>query len=553
MRPVGIVLGIKNSTPLEFWVGIEEGSYLQLDDVVMVKSRIDGTDKEIKFYGMVHEVEKSLEGIDLAYEANLVTEGIVPANIAYMAKILVTRIEPEIFIPPTPGDPVFRAKGDELDRALFYDNMRNRIPVGVSRSGDVVYLNYDFLNGREGAHVSISGMSGVATKTSYALFLLYSVFQKADDRERIRGLIFNVKGKDLLWIDKKNKRFGGKFEEDFKKMGLDPEPFKNVGFFAPPESPGSSVPATKDRLSSVNPYCWSMKEFAQEGLLRFLFAEGDEGASSLHYVIDRVSEKLQRLARDCSGDVLVDESGREIESLYDLMKLLQEIIEDKESKVDTERYKEWFGTAATATAYAFLRRFHHSASHCSSLIYGSQSRPINWKASQLTVIDISDLHSIAKMFVVGSMLKRIFKEKEESGNPYPKIFVVLDELNKYAPKERWSPIKDVLLDIAERGRSLGVILIGAQQTASEVEKRIVANAAIKVTGRLDSSEVLSKEYEFLTGNLRQRAIMLKKGTMILYQPDIPNPMTITFPLAPWATKKEEAEEEVSVPEEFKHF
>lgn len=553
MKPIGIVLGTKPSNPLEFWVGIEEGSYLQLDDVVLVRSKIDGTSEEVRFYGLVHEVQKYLEGVELAYEAKLVTTGVVPANIAYMARVLVTRIEPEIFIPPTPGDPAYRAKGKDLDKALYYDNMRCRIPAGLTRSGDVVYLNYDFLNGREGAHVSISGMSGVATKTSYALFLLYSIFQKADDRNRIHGLIFNVKGKDLLWIDKKNKRFERKFEEDFRRMGLDPKPFRNVGFYAPPEMPGSPIPATKDRLDSVNPYCWSMKDFAQEGLLRFLFAEGDEGTSSLHYVIDRVTEKLQQLAKDSPPDVLIDENGREIGSLYDLLKLLQEVIEDRESKTDPDRYREWFGTAATSTAYAFLRRFHHAATHCKNLIHGSQSRGIDWKANQLTVIDISDLHGIAKMFVVGSMLKRIFKEKEESGNPYPKIFVVLDELNKYAPKDRWSPIKDILLDIAERGRSLGVILIGAQQTASEVEKRIVANAAVKVTGRLDSSEVQSKEYEFLTGNFRQRAIMLKKGSMILYQPDIPNPIVINFPLAPWATKKEEAEEEVYVPEEFDQF
>ena len=36
------------------------------------------------------------------------------------------------------------------------------------------------------------------------------------------------------------------------------------------------------------------------------------------------------------------------------------------------------------------------------------------------------------------------------------MFLVLDELNKYAPREGRSPIKEVLLDIAERGRSLGV-------------------------------------------------------------------------------------------------
>jgi len=336
-------------------------------------------------------------------------------------------------------------------------------------------------------------------------------------------------------------------------MGLEPVPFENVGFFAPPEQPGSDVPATRDRLEGVNPYCWSMKEFAQEGLLRFLFAEGDEGTSSLHYVIDRITEKLQQLARNSPPDILTDENGREIGSLRDLMNLLQEIVEDRENKTDPDRYREWFGTAATSTAYAFLRRFHHAATHCRMLIHGSRSRPIDWEKHRLTVIDISDLHGIAKMFVVGSILKRIFREKEERGNPYPKIFVVLDELNKYAPKDRWSPIKDILLDIAERGRSLGVILIGAQQTASEVEKRIIANAAVKVTGRLDSSEVLSKEYEFLTGNFKQRAIMLKKGSMILYQPDIPNPLMITFPLGPWATKKEEVVEEVHVPEEFDHF
>ncbi|HIQ48444.1 MAG TPA: ATP-binding protein, partial [Aquifex aeolicus] len=444
-------------------------------------------------------------------------------------------------------------EGLDFEKALYYDDMKRKIPAGLTRNGNVVYLNYDFINGREGAHISISGMSGVATKTSYALFLLFSIFQKADDRSKIHGIIFNVKGKDLLWIDKRNKRFSKEDRKAFEKLGLPPEPFKNVAFYAPPEMEGSDIPSSGERLEGVFPYKWSMKDFAQEGLLRFLFAEGDEGTTSLHYVIDRVSEKLQQLAKDSPDNILLDENGKELNSLQDLLNLLHEVIEDRESKRDPDRYREWFGTAATSTAYAFLRRFHHAVSHSKHLIYGDKSGNIDWKSHQLSVIDISDLHGIAKMFVVGSILKKIFKEKEETGNPYPKVFVVLDELNKYAPKDRWSPIKDILLDIAERGRSLGVMLIGAQQTASEIEKRIVANAAVKVTGRLDSSEVLSKEYEFLTGNFRQRAIMLKKGTMILYQPDIPNPIMIKFPLAPWATKREEAEEEISVPEEFNHF
>ncbi len=548
---VGLVLGIRPATPLEFWVGVEEGEILQLDEVVVVRSEVG----EIRFYGIVSEVEKFLEGTEFVSDDRLVREGVIPANFACVAKITVTRIEPEIYVPPSPGDRVFLAQGGDLDTALYYDQMKRKVPAGITRTGKVVYLNYDFINGREGAHVSISGMSGVATKTSYALFLLYSILQKADDSRRIHSIVFNVKGKDLLWLDRPSKIFGEKEKELFLKMGLKPEPFRGASFYSVPEMEGSDVPRVRDDLltGKVRVYRWSMKDFALEGLIRFMFSEGEEGTTNIHYVIDRVADRLFRLARESPTESLIDDVGREINSLGDLVSLIQEIIEERESGENEARYREWFGTAATATAYAFLRRFHHASSHCRNLVYGARTSLIDWRSSRISVVDISDLHAVAKMFVVGSLLKSIFRDKEESGNPYPKIFVVLDELNKYAPRDRWSPIKEILLDIAERGRSLGVILIGAQQTASEVERRIVANSAVKVTGRLDSSELMSREYEFLTGNFRQRAMMLKKGTMVLYQPDIPTPMIITFPIPPWATRKEEVQEEVNVPQEFDNF
>ena len=40
---------------------------------------------------------------------------------------------------------------------------------------------------------------------------------------------------------------------------------------------------------------------------------------------------------------------------------------------------------------------------------------------------------------------------------------------------------------------MGLILLGAQQTASEVEKRVVANAAIRVNGRLDGASLQETE------------------------------------------------------------
>src|SRR5438105_1465835 len=102
------------------------------------------------------------------------------------------------------------------------------------------------------------------------------------------------------------------------------------------------------------------------------------------------------------------------------------------------------------------------------------------ESAPVTVVDLHNRPDRAQRFVVGVTLKTEFERKEKAGTAKPLLFVVLDELNKYAPREGSSPIKEILLDIAERGRSLGVVLIGAQQTASEVERRIVANSAIRV-------------------------------------------------------------------------
>ncbi len=140
---------------------------------------------------------------------------------------------------------------------------------------------------------------------------------------------------------------------------------------------------------------------------------------------------------------------------------------------------------------------------------------------------------------MGVVLRKVFKTKEKTGTQRPLFFVVLDELNKYAPREGSSPIKEILVDISERGRSLGIILLGAQQTASEIERRIIANSAIRVVGRLDSAEAGRGEYGFLPVHFRQRATILKPGTMILSQPELPVPLVLEFPFPSWATRSVE--------------
>ena len=94
------------------------------------------------------------------------------------------------------------------------------------------------------------------------------------------------------------------------------------------------------------------------------------------------------------------------------------------------------------------------------------------------------------------------------------------------------------MDIAERGRSLGVLLIGAQQAASAVAQALPRNASLKVAGRLDASE--SDAYRFLTPALRERATRFMPGTMVVSQPIVPEPIPVRFPFPPFATNPDEA-------------
>src|SRR5216684_5976742 len=91
---------------------------------------------------------------------------------AEVCEVAVTRVEPEVYVPPLPGAPVLRAAGAQRDSAPYFDEMgASKVPVGFGRDGQPVFVNFEFVDGSRGAHVSISGVSGIATKTSFAMFL----------------------------------------------------------------------------------------------------------------------------------------------------------------------------------------------------------------------------------------------------------------------------------------------------------------------------------------------------------------------------------------------
>jgi DNA helicase HerA-like ATPase len=288
-----------------------------------------------------------------------------------------------------------------------------------------------------------------------------------------------------------------------------------------------------------------VREVVEERLLRFLFAEAEDASSQLSFVVDRVEAKLAQAAKDAGDarDPWIEIEGQRIDGFDALI----EALTGREEGQERSLAETWSYPAAPGTVAAFERRLHAAAKHVAHLIRGKDvgkrdAHLLDWRRKQVSVVDIHALHDRAKRFVVGAVLKRMFEEKESLGTARPLVFVVLDELNKYAPREGGSPIKEVLLDISERGRSLGIVLLGAQQTASEVEGRIVSNAALRVVGRLDPAEAERAEYGFLTAAARGRASILKPGTMIVLQPEIPTPLLVRFPFPAWATRKSEVAE-----------
>ena len=119
MKPdsVGRVVGTEDATPLEFWVAVAPGQYLQLDDVVALE-RVLPNQQRVKVYGMVTQVRARHEGARFDSDVFLIEDGVLPAQVSEAAQVLATRFEPEIFVPPRPGQEVRKARGDE---ALFFD------------------------------------------------------------------------------------------------------------------------------------------------------------------------------------------------------------------------------------------------------------------------------------------------------------------------------------------------------------------------------------------------------------------------------------------------
>lgn len=482
------------ATPLEYTVEVDEPHELELDTVVEAWREVEGVGP-VGHFGVVDSIR-------------------VGNN--YRALVRVVRIYPDVYLPPKPGYEVSRSTQENVNYALRFDDMERKIPIGVLGNGMPAYANVDFISGVKGAHINIAGISGVATKTSYALFLLYSLFQ-AEAGKKSRAILFNVKGDDLLYLDKPNSRLSEAQKKVYATLGLPCKPFEAVTYHG------------------VKRALWTLREFAQRDLMRHMLVDTDQ-TGVLEFALDRVVENLRDAAAASEGPgltvVVKDEAPRKLADLPELVDFLEQQSEISKS--------EWFENVATGTRRALVRRLKAICPQIAGLI--GEDGGFDPFEGQLNVVDVHHLTDRARTFVVGSVLKTVFLAREWMSGNFPTTYVMVDELNKYAPRDGGGAIREMLLDLAERGRSLGIVLVGAEQTASQVEERVVGNSALRVVGRMESAEVARELYGWLGESLRRRATLLQPGWMIVSQPQVPVPLVVSFPFPAWATRRSEVEQ-----------
>lgn len=221
----------------QFW--LSDDVVLSPFDIVRVENKNDSS----VTYGVVQDILHITDGT--GHLSNYVSSDFgnvdtIPMtrrlSLSY-AKVSVIHNTKENFMPVFEGAPVFTANNNDIEIALGLDNIdeKKAIPAGLMKASNNVSVpikyNGDFLIGPEGAHMNISGISGLATKTSYVMFLLKAIQHKYKDEVAI--IVMNVKGDDLLHVHQPNELITLEQIAEWDNLGIPCEPFENVKYLYP--------------------------------------------------------------------------------------------------------------------------------------------------------------------------------------------------------------------------------------------------------------------------------------------------------------------------------
>ena len=524
----------------QFW--LSDDAILSPFDIVRVENKTDDS----VTYGVVQDILHITDGT--GHLSNYVSSDFgnvdtIPMtrrlSLSY-AKVSVIHNTKENFMPVFEGSPVYTADNHDIEVALGLDNIdeKTAIPAGLMKASNGQYVpikyNGDFLIGPEGAHMNISGISGLATKTSYVMFLLKAIQHKYKDDVAI--IVMNVKGDDLLHIHQPNEKITPAQRKEWEELNVPCEPFENVKYLYP-------YRRQKDKLhaNTALPVDDLAEQFATKQASNFvytfehdidkvdmLFANVDDPNYTIESILNYVDYGQEfrdvtswagfknRLTEFCSkGSGKSNSSSILIQSWQRFRRLINNSINDD----------------LFVNARSMAREEHQ--------VYLSDE-VLNINGGEMMVVDIAGLNEQLQCLVFGDIIRSVYslkhgdydQDQRSSKKSVPKrVIIFVDELNKYAPStsSKNSPLLANLLDITERGRSEGVVLFSAEQFRSAIHERIKGNCGTNVYGRTNAIEVSRPDYKFIPNVYANMMTRLKKGDLILHHPVFKTLLKIQFP------------------------
>lgn len=549
MEAIGKIIATEKqpSTIEEFTFWTRKDLKLKPFDVVVVDHVMDTQGNPTKTYGVIEEIShmtdspSALAGYISSDFGQVDSQSYTERIGMNYVKCKVVGNTSNIYIPVQEGRKVYLAKREEIMEALGLNDVKHKLPAGyiemyegTNRQTLPVFFNSHFLIGPEGAHLNISGISGLASKTSYAMFLMKAIQDYAikTKEESVAFIMMNVKGTDLLKIDQKNTRKDEleKIKPIYDLLGLDMEPFKHVKYFYPYSKDYTSytyekIDTIKDRLAIGNAfqYKYLFETDEDKECLDLLFANVDDPNDTVESIINFIISN--------SGGFNGIESWEDFKN-----ELSNQIQSDKAGKAGKE--------ISVMSWRKFYRLFNKSYQKCQQMFTNKLGNGVRLRdqiarieKDDVMVIDIAKLDEESQGFVFGDVMRAVYNLKlgslDRADSDIPdRIIIFIDELNKYASTEvpKTSPILHQLLDITERGRSLGIVLFGAEQFVSDIHRRVKGNCATQAFGRTNAIEISRDDFRFVPSVYKTMLTRMKQGEYIIQNPVFRSMLNIKFPL-----------------------
>jgi hypothetical protein len=343
----------------------------------------------------------------------------------------------------------------------------------------------------------------------------------------IAFIFLNVKGRDLLAIDEPNLDLDDSNKSLYEMLGLSHEPFKNVRYLYPYSTNNySNTYASKDLIESqidrnkVSFYKY-IYEYDKDSL-DLLFSNIDDPAQTMDSIINYIIS-----AQGNFGNIKTWENFRNE---------IDEYCKAGNSKTDKEisiaSWRKFKRIISKSTKNPIFSQRTVKEKNETRI----QDSIMDIKKNDVYVIDIAKLEETMQSFVFGDVIRNVYDLKlgqtQRDENDIPsKIIIFIDELNKYASSDipKNSPILRQLIDIAERGRSLGIILFSAEQFRSVIYDRVTGNCSTHAYGRTNAIEISKKDYQFIPNVYKNMMTRLKQGEYIIQNPIFRSVLKIKFP------------------------